>query len=107
MSQPNTSPLRSTQSPDYSQITTTQPSTDATLQVLGKMSHDKPVFGKDGMPVLAPKVQIPVQVPQVLTTQVPRDSAKSSDDDDDVVVVNVTPLSKKQKVMDLVQTGIE
>ena len=106
LSQPNTPPLRSPQSPDYSQITTTQPSTDATLQVLGKMSHDEPVFGEDGMPVLAPQVQIPVQVPQVLTTQVPRDSAKSSNDDDDVVVVNVTPPSKKQKVMDLVQTAL-
>ena len=56
--------------------------------------------------VLAPQVQIPVQVPQVLTTQVPRDSAKSSNDDDDVVVVNATPPSKKQKVMDLVQTAL-
>ena len=70
------------------------------------MSHDEPVFGEDGMQVLAPQVQIPVQVPQVLTTQVPRDSAKSSNDDDDVEVVNVTSPSKKQKVMGLVQTAL-
>ena len=74
-----------------------QPSTDATLQ---------PVFGEDGIPVLAPQVQIPVEVPQVVTTQLPRDSAKSSHDDDDVVLVNVTPPSKKQKVLDLVQTAL-
>ena len=47
-----------------------------------------------------------MQVPQVLTTQVPRDSAKSSHDDDDVALVNVTPPSKKQKVMDFVQTAL-
>ena len=70
------------------------------------MGRDEPVFGEDGMPVLAPQVQIPVQVPQVLTTQVPRDSAKSSDDDDDVVVVNFKPPCMKQKVMDLVQTAL-
>ena len=97
LSQPNTPPLRSPQSPDYSQITTMQPSTDATLQ---------PVFGEDGIPVLAPQVQIPVEVPQVVTTQLPRDSAKSSHDDDDVVLVNVTPPSKKQKVLDLVETAL-
>ena len=58
------------------------------------------------MPVLAPQVKIPVQVAQVLTTQVPRDSAKSSDDDDDVVVVSVIPPSKKQKVMGLAQSAL-